>query len=225
MTDAAKDLIKLIRGMSGKYSGYEIFSDWVKLSALSVCNSCHCLHGKIWKEREQAYLDTARKYSPDELQEFCRMLGLLAMALDEDLSDVLGEVYMQAGLSSKQTGQFFTPFHLSELCAQLAVLPGSENPESTEPIFLHEPSSGAGGMIIAAAKVLKERGVDFQRRLRVIAQDLDWKGVYMTYLQLSLIGIRAKVVQGDTLQHPYDPNTTDPANVMITPAEMIGGLP
>ena len=58
-------------------------------------------------------------------------------------------------------------------------------------------------MIIAACKVLHEAGFDFQRRLDVVAQDLDWKGVYMTYLQLSLIGCRAVVVQGDTLIEPY----------------------
>ena len=34
-------------------------------------------------------------------------------------------------------------------------------------------------------------------------QDMDLKGVYMTYLQLSLPGIRALVVQGDTLAKPY----------------------
>ena len=80
-------------------------------------------------------------------------------------------------------------------------------------------------MIIAAAKVLREKGVDYQKRLRVIAQDLDWKGVYMTYLQLSLLGIRAKVVQGDTLCSPYDQYRTPKNHIMETPAEMMGGLP
>lgn len=54
-------------------------------------------------------------------------------------------------------------------------------------------------MIIAAAKVLKEQGIDYQRIMKVTAQDLDWKGVYMTYVQLSLLGISATVIQGDTL--------------------------
>ena len=75
-------------------------------------------------------------------------------------------------------------------------------------------------MIIAACKVLHESGFDFQRRLKVIAQDFDWKGVYMTYLQLSLIGCNALVVQGDTLISPYDPKITDQSHIMRTPMNM-----
>jgi hypothetical protein len=41
----------------------------------------------------------------------------------------------------------------------------------------------------------------------------------MTYLQLSLIGCRAIVVQGDTLSNPYDPKKTDPACILRTPAQ------
>lgn len=222
-TEPVKDLIKMINDMSGRYSGYEIFSDWVKMGALAICNFCHVFHGKIWKEREQAYLDVARKYSQDELQKFCKMLGLLIMALEQEPSDVLGEVYMRAGLGSKVSGQFFTPFHLSELCARMGI--NDVDPDGAEPIELLEPSCGGGGMIIAAAKVLRDKGVNYQKRLRVVAQDLDWKGVYMTYLQLSLLGIRAKVVQGDTLCNPYDPDKTPPNHIMETPAEMMGGLP
>ena len=58
-------------------------------------------------------------------------------------------------------------------------------------------------MIIATARVLKERGINYQSRLRVVAQDLDWLAVYMTYIQLSLYGIDAIVCQGDTLMQPY----------------------
>lgn len=223
MTDPVKELIKCFESMAGRYSGYELFSDWVKMSALSVCNTCHIIHDSVWKEREQAYLDICRKYKQEELVLFARMLALLIDALEEDMSDVLGEVYMQAGLGSKIAGQFFTPFHLSELCARLCV--NMDIWEGNDVIELHEPSCGGGGMIIAAAKTLRDNGVDFQRRLRVVAQDLDWKGVYMTYLQLSLLGIQAKVVQGDTLCNPYDPERTPRSHILETPAFLMGGLP
>ena len=75
-------------------------------------------------------------------------------------------------------------------------------------------------MVIAACKVLRDAGFDYQRRLDVVAQDLDWKGVYMTYLQLSLIGCRALVVQGDALEEPFDRKRTDPAHIFRTPAYM-----
>ena len=73
-------------------------------------------------------------------------------------------------------------------------------------------------MIIAVVRVLKDRGVNPQRCMRVTAQDLDWKGVYMTYVQLSLLGIKAIVVQGDTLSAPYG-KCYPPERVLYTPAE------
>ena len=39
--------------------------------------------------------------------------------------------------------------------------------------------------------------------LNVVCQDLDWTAVYMCYVQLSLLGVKAIVVQGDTLAEPY----------------------
>ena len=72
-------------------------------------------------------------------------------------------------------------------------------------------------MVIAAAKVLKDRGINYQRRLDVVAQDLDWKTVYMCYIQLSLLGIRAVVYQGNTLTEPYQEGRVDPERTFYTP--------
>ena len=222
---AKQEIIKIITSMSGRYAPYNIFSDWIQMSALAIQNSCCMIHNKVWKDREQLYIDTARKYTEKEMEQHARMLTLLGDALTEEMSDVLGEVYMEAGLGNKYTGQFFTPFHLSELCAKLSVCDviSAQNDEAVnfgDHLSLHEPSCGGGGMIIAACKVLHEAGFDWQRRLDVVAQDLDWKGVYMTYLQLSLIGCRAIVVQGDTLCDPYDPKKTNPSCILRTPGKM-----
>lgn len=214
--DAKKEIISSITKMSGRYSPYNIFSDWIQMCSLSIQNAVCVIHNKIWKDREQLYIDTARRYTEQELSEFAKMFVLLGDALTENMSDVLGEIYMEAGMGSKYTGQFFTPFHLSEMCARLGL---SEIREG-EQISLNEPSCGGGGMVIAACKVLLSSGINYQKRLTVVAQDLDWKSVYMTYLQLSLIGCKALVVQGDTLCEPFDPKITDPARIMRTPAYM-----
>ena len=213
--NAKKEIIDTILAMSGRYAPYNVFSDWVETCALSISNTCMMIHDKVWKYREQLYVDTARKYTEAELEQFAKMFVMLGDALTEELTDVLGQIYMEAGLGSKYTGQFFTPFHLSELCARLGL-----DMEGDDIIELNEPSCGGGGMIIAACKVLKDKGINFQRRLRVVAQDLDWKGVYMTYLQLSLIGCNAIVVQGDTLCEPYDLRRTPRDRIMRTPMNM-----
>lgn len=221
MGEAKKQIIKTIQSMSGSYAPYNIFSDWVEMSALAIQNTCCINHDKIWQDREKQYLDIAKKYSSEELSLMVRMLAWLTDELEEEYSDVLGSVYMEGGMGSKYTGQFFTPFHLSELCARMSV--NLEDLPKEGHVSLNEPSCGGGGMIVAACKVLHEAGFDFQRRLDVVAQDLDWKGVYMTYLQLSLIGCRAIVVQGDTLREPYTAAAYPPERTMRTPA-MMGAL-
>ena len=211
-----KEIMDAILQMSGKYAPYNIFSDWVQMSAIAIQNSCCLIRDEIWNKREQAYIDIARKYTGAELEIFAKMFVLLGDALTEDMSDVLGEIYMRTDMGNKYTGQFFTPFHISELCARIG-LNMDQLPDAGR-ISITEPSCGGGGMIIAACKMLHEAGFDFQRRLDVVAQDLDWKSVYMAYLQLSLIGCRAIVVQGNTLSEPYDPARTDSAHVLRTPA-------
>ncbi len=189
------DIIKEIEKISGDYSGYEIFSDWVKATAIGITNGSDMIRGKVWKKREEQYKDLVRKHGAEKMKTFADMTGMLCIALEENMEDVLGRIYMEAGLGSKQTGQFFTPFHISHMIARIRMGEADEK----EPVVLNEPSCGGGGMIIAAAKVLKEQGIDYQRIMKVTAQDLDWKGVYMTYVQLSLLGISATVIQGDTL--------------------------
>lgn len=167
------------------------------------------------KKREEQYMQTIRPYGEHGL-EFGDMLGFLTMALENDISDILGQVYMEAELGNKSTGQFFSPFHISRMCAELSL----RDQDGSQKITLNEPSCGAGGMIIATAAVLKDRNVNYQLCLDVIAQDLDWKAVYMCYVQLSLLGIRAVVVQGDTLSAPYIPRKTNPECIFYTPRHM-----
>lgn len=225
--DRRKDMISVLNSMSGKYSSYEVFSDFIRCSALAIANSVYMVHGKLWRDRENAYLDTMKRYNKQEQAKFAELFAMLTETLEAGEDDVLGDIFMKAGMGSSATGQFFTPFHLSVLSAELGLesqiseykqLPEEKRHEWK--ITLNEPACGGGAMIIATAKVLKNAGINYQRHMKVVAQDLDWKGVYMAYLQLSLLGINAVVIQGDTLCDPYIPNKTDPSHILFTPAAM-----
>ena len=214
-----KDIIKTINQISGKYSAYEVFTDWIRCMAMAISNSVTPFHGSLWKEREETYMSTISKYSLDERNMICEMTAWLAETLGDGPDDVLGDIYMKSGMGSKAAGQFFTPFHLSELCARIATTDLITSYDGGV-VELSEPSCGGGGMIIATAKALQEAGIDYQRKLRVVAQDLDWKGVYMCYVQLSLLGIDAICVQGDTLIEPFNPRRTERSHMLFTPARM-----
>lgn len=217
--DDEQYIVGNIQQMSGRYTPYQIFTDWVTMSAIAIQNSCCLFHNKLYKAREEQYRNVAQKYTVEELKTFSNMLGALTLALEDRFGDILGDIYMKAGCGSKQTGQFFTPYHLSYVTAKLSYENKFNELGENEKIEVNEPSTGGGGMMIAIAQVMKESGHDYQKNLHVVAQDLDWNGVYMTYIQLSLLGVKALVVQGDTLMTPYS-SGYDKARVFRTPAEM-----
>lgn len=202
-----KDIIKIINSLSGSKSSYQVFSDWIKCVALSLSQCCFKT-----EKREQQYLDTIRAYPA---QEFSKMAAMLAETIESSTGDILGDLFMISGWGNKNTGQFFTPYSVSLAVAQL------QSYENNEIVKMNEPSAGAGGMIIAVAQAMKEKGINYQKKLRVIAQDLDLTAFYMCYTQLSLMGIDAKCVQGDTLQNKSFPNFDE--NVFLTPMYFING--
>lgn len=214
---ATDEIIKIIEKMTGKYSAYTIFRDWVECSALAVHNSSLFIHNQLWISREEQYKNVIKKYDYEEQIKFSEMLSLLTEALGESIEDVLGEVYMKSGCYSKQLGQFFTPYHLAKLMSDMAV---TGDVDENQIITVNEPSTGGGANIIALARSLKERGINYQKCLRVTAQDLDWLAVYMSYLQFSLLGISAEVVQGDSLMEPYIHGNYPQNRVFYTPARM-----
>ena len=215
--DWKKEIIKAMQKFSGRYSQYTVFMDWVTCIALAIQNGCTIFQGKVWQDREKHYHNIIEKYSHDEQKLLAEMSGMFSIQLEEgEMEDVLGAIYMEAGCGNKNTGQFFTPFHVSLACAQLTVREQDVN--EAHPLYFNEPSAGSGGMVIAAARALKERGINYQNCMKVVAQDLDWNCVYMTYVQLSLYGVDGIVVQGNTLTEPLTSLKAYPKErVFITP--------
>ena len=196
-SDRINEISNTLNKMSGKYAPYEVFSDWVRCMALAFANSCQPIQDSVWKAREEDYKQTMGKYTEEERSSFMEMMALLTLEYEENPRDVLGDIFMYGNMGNSAGGQFFTPYNISELMARISVR------YTGETILLNEPSCGGGASIIAAAMKLKEAGVNYQKVMQVIAQDLDWRCVHMCYVQMSFLGINAICVQGDTLREPY----------------------
>ena len=102
--DYKQEIIKKIGDMSKYYSSHQVFRDWIEVYALSIANFCEPKGTPVWEKREQQYLSTIGKYQEQEILGFADLGGMLALALEEDISDVLGAVYMGLETSSKVTG-------------------------------------------------------------------------------------------------------------------------
>lgn len=192
--NAKKEIVNTIVGMSGRYSVYSIFKDWMEMLAISISNGTDLFRRDPWQDREDRYKTIMRKYDLEEQLLFSKLTYYLPLAYEVELSDMLGEIYMESESASKSTGQYFTPFRLCEFIARLQL----ESYKGGK-LSLNEPSVGSGGMIIAIAKTLKDRGVNYQRVMEVECKDLDWLAVHMAYVQFTYLGIKATVIQGDTL--------------------------
>lgn len=195
--DMKKIIIKKFHKLQGKRDLWTIYNDFLILSAITISNSIDLVNRK---HREEQFLQVESKYSREEMIVFGEILGALTVAL-ETPGDILGELLMELDLGSKLNGQFFTPYHLCELTAQLTIDKDKLINEINEKgyITLNEPASGGGAMIIAFAEAMKSLGFNPQKQLIVTCNDLDIKSVYMTYIQLSLLGIPAIVEHMNTL--------------------------
>ncbi len=209
--DFKQEIIKRIQAMSGSQSVYNIFTDWIKMYALAISNSVE-MNEKVFKRRENEYLGISGKYSKEELLKFSELCAFLTEAFQSQYEDVLGYIYMHLEVSSKNLGQFFTPYHICRLMAQVS---GAHKLEDGQYIEVSEPSCGAGANIIAFVELLRERKINYQECVKVVCQDLDWNSVYMCYVQLSMYGVPAVVVQGDSLQNSYNGKYDE--HVLITP--------
>lgn len=210
--DYKSEIVKKINEMAKYYSGHQVFRDWIEVYALSIANFCEPKGTPVWEKREQQYLSTISKYQAAEVNGFAELGGLLTLALEKDMSDVLGSVYMGLETSSKVTGQFFTPDNISRLAARLM---DDEVISTDMPIKLYESACGSSGMIIAYARALRDKDINYQRLLDIKASDIDFTCVYMSYIQLSLLGIKAVVARQDSLLWEKVPQE----HIFVTPAK------
>lgn len=122
------------------------------------------------------------------------LLKALILMVDQD---ILGDIYHELRLNNEWNGQFFTPNHICRLMAQLANVDVPEDKEG--PITINEPACGSGTMVIGAVWAMQRKGIDYRRKSFFVAQDIDIRCVWMAYIQLSLYGIPAVVIHGNTL--------------------------
>ena len=210
--DYKQEIINKIRDMSKYYSGHQVFRDWIEVYALAIANVCEPEGTVVWNKREQQYLNTISKYQTAEVDGFAELGGLLTLALEKDMSDILGSVYMGIETGNKATGQFFTPDNISQLVARLM----DDKVVSTDmPIKLHEPACGSSGMIIAYARTLRDKDINYQKLLDIKASDIDFACVYMSYIQPSLLGIKAVIARQDSLLWEKVPQE----HIFVTPAK------
>lgn len=152
---------------------------------------------------EQRYKYMISHYNQEHAEEFSKLLALLVLVLEEKYQDFLGQIFSILDLGKSSKGQFFTPYDVSKIMAEINFIDIRPNIDKKGFIALSEPCCGSGGMIIAYAETMKEKGYNYQHQLYVEAVDIDEICFKMAYIQLALLGIPVKVIRGDSLTMRY----------------------
>lgn len=198
-----KSIVKLLDKGIYQVNRATFLSDIFEVGAIAISNRF-----AFNQKREHRYISIMKKYDKQMQNLIVEIFNEIYLLLssqvlyDVPFSDYLGEIYMQSETSSKATGQFFTPYDVSRLCAECAIGKQivEDAKEKDEILTLHEPTCGSGGMIIAAADVLHNRfDFNYSANLLVECGDIDARCVHMSYLQLSLAGIPAVIYHRDAL--------------------------
>lgn len=194
--DHAREMGRLIETLSHRHRPHQVFADFCEMSALSISNAFDKAQSET---REARYLQIVKGYSAEEVALFPQLLGHLTDWLEGGMDDCLGKLFMQLELGNHWKGQFFTPFEIARLMAQMTV--GDVRAQVQEQGFITvcEPAAGAGGMLIAMADTIAEQGMNFQKVMHATAIDVDATAVHMCYVQLSLLGVPAVVLHGNAL--------------------------
>ena len=206
--DVRKQFLKTFKELTYRHRAWDVWRDFIIMFACSLSNPVDKSH---YEEREKRYLKIIKKYNKREQERFPELAAYVVMALEENPEqDFLGSIFMELNLGNKSTSQFFTPYHVCELMAQITENDVAAIVKEKGFITINDSCCGAGATLIAAVnearKQLEKVNLNFQNHVLVAAQDIDETVALMCYIQLSLLGVAAYIKVGNTFT---DPISTD----------------
>ena len=223
-SDNCTDIIKKLKLLGSKYSIWSVFEDWLAICAISISNSVDLNH---WEERENQYLKIINKYTSNEQEILAEAFSELIVALQKECdingpTDLLGKVFHTLELHNKYRGQFFTPSNVCNLMGEISAgnIDNSVDEALSKKGYLtvYEPCVGSGGLVLGFANSMYRKKLNYCKQIAAYCCDIDIKCVYMAYIQLSLYGIPAVVVHGNSL-------TVEEWSKWYTPIYLLDGWP
>lgn len=209
--DHEKAFISLFNQTARYHKRHRVFEDFVSCSVIALENRL-----SFNEARENKYLRIISGYEKEDVIHMAQLLAHVVNGLQNGFCDFLGNVFMKLELGDKYRGQFFTPWDVARMMAQLQLGDVKAIFDEKPFITLSEPACGAGCMVLAFADALNQAGYASHRYLWVSATDIDPLAAGMAYIQLSLCGVAGEVVIGNSL-------CGERRRVLLTPGHYLGG--
>ncbi|MER6367124.1 N-6 DNA methylase [Streptomyces mirabilis] len=211
-----REIVKLLAANTGAKRMSEVFDNFVEMAALALRNAVDVRGSEVWQAREAQYLQIVGRYDRAELDRFAEALALVTMEMQREPCDVLGHLYMELELGNERLGQYYTPYDIAQLMAQIQIDSVVEQVQRDGFADVYEPSCGAGAFMVALSQAMLEHGLNPQTQLYVTAEDIAPQAMHMIYVHLTLLHIPAVVRRRDVL-------TLKTFETWPTPALVLGG--
>lgn len=192
--EARRQFVSVFMDTARNLRRWEVFSDFITLAASELDMARIRTPENIERSRE-----ICTKYSESDISNLHTLFCLMVCALEAKFHDFLGAIFMELELGDDRNGQYFTPYHLQSLLARLLMPDVDETIRREGFVTVSDPASGAAGMIVAYAEYLLEAGYNPSEHMFGSCIDIDPIAADMAFIQLSLLGIPAEVVTGNTL--------------------------
>ena len=163
--DYQDEFIKCFNSFGAKHRRDQVFADFIIMASTSLHNAV--AHNE---ELEEEYMQVVKKYNHAELHSFTKLLAMVVDGLEGGVCDFLGALYMSLELGNDRAGQFFTPWGVSKMMADISYSADLAKMDQ-QFITLSDPACGAGCMPIAFAEVMREVGCNPQQKLWVQCWD------------------------------------------------------
>lgn len=212
INEARRQFIRVFKDTARNLRRWDVFRDFITLAASELDLARIRAPENIGSSRE-----ICAKYSDSDIKNLHELFCLMVCALEAKFHDFLGAIFMELELGDDRSGQYFTPYHLQSLMAKL-VMPDVEQTMRREGfVTVSDPASGSAGMVIAYADNLLESGYNPSEQMYAHCVDIDPIAADMSFIQLSLLGIPAQVVTGNSL-------TLECSRVRFTPVYYINNF-
>jgi hypothetical protein len=213
-----KAFLDVFGQLTNRHRSWDVWRDFITMFACSLSNPLDKEHRY---KREKLYSQIVKKYNKQEQELFPELAAQTVLALEENPEqDFLGSIFMSLNLGNEHNGQFFTPYDVCKMMAEVTMDGVLLKVERDGYISINDPCCGAGATLIAgihvAKKHLDKANLNYQNHILVVAQDIDEVVALMCYIQLSLLGVAGYVKVGNSLTDPIT-GTDDKENYWFTP--------
>lgn len=198
--ECRKEFLRLFTELCRTRTSWQVWADLMSVFATAIANSVEC--DAVRREaREKEFARAISSLGGMEIP--AQMLLCITNALERNPEqDFLGDTFMELNLGNHWRGQFFTPYPVCKLMAEINCENVIQAIADKGYASACDPACGAGAMLIAMANALMARDVNYQTDVMFVCQDIDRIAGLMCFVQLSLLGCPGYVVIANTLTNP-----------------------